>query len=317
MNTLLATPLLAFLVTTYTLPHVIRISKVKNLGAVPNRRSSHTHITPVLGGIGILAGMLTPILMFSSHFPFLNIGLILLAIGIIFLIGLKDDLIEIEPLYKLLGQIVAASLVVYSNVKITSLHGIFGVYELPFWTSILLTIFIIIVIINALNLIDGINGLLAGMTLLVASVLGSWFYLVGAYHCAILAGAMIGAVAAFLRFNITPAKIFMGDSGSLVLGLLVSILMIFFLQFHVTNPQHPYAFNGVPAIAISILILPLFDTLRVFVIRILKGKSPLSPDRRHLHHMLLDAGYNHLQASTILIVINSFYIILAITFQNL
>jgi len=317
MNTVILTPLVAFMVTTLTMPHVITVANTKNLGAVPNQRSSHNKITPVFGGIGILAGMLTPILLFGANFSFLNFGLIFLAIGLIFLIGLRDDLIEINPLYKLLGQLVAASMIVSSNMTISSLHGILGVYELPEYVAIPLTIFTILVIVNAFNLIDGINGLSGGISLLVCTTLGIWFYLVGVHTYAVLAASLAGATVAFLRFNITPAKIFMGDSGSLVQGLVISILIIQFLQFHVSHPTHTYAFQGVPAIAISILVFPLFDTLRVFTIRILRGRSPLSPDRHHIHHMLLDAGFSHLQASSILVTVNAFYIGLAMAFQHL
>ncbi len=317
MTILLLTLIIAFLATYITLPHIITIAEVNQLGAVPNQRSSHTKITPVFGGIGILAGILSPLLILGKLVTFQGFSLIFVAVGVVFLMGLKDDFIEIKPLKKLLGQIVAASLVVISGLQIGSLHGIFGVGILPNWFAIPLTIFVIIVIMNAFNLIDGINGLSSGIGILVATVLGIWFYRVGELEFSMIAIALVGALLAFLKFNITPAKIFMGDSGSLVLGLIVSILIIHFIDFHQDFPGHPLTFTGVPAIAISILIFPLFDTLRVFTVRILKGRSPLSPDRHHIHHMLIDAGFTHTNASLILVMVNAIYILLAMTFQAL
>lgn len=317
MTILLLTLFISFLATYITLPHIITIAEVNQLGAVPNQRSSHTKITPVFGGIGILAGILSPLLILGQLVTFQGFSLIFVAIGVVFLMGLRDDFIEIKPLKKLLGQIIAASLVIFSGLQIGSLHGIFGMNVLPNWFAFCLSIFVIIVIMNAFNLIDGINGLSSGIGILVATVLGTWFFMVGELEFAIMATALAGALMAFLRFNITPAKIFMGDSGSLVLGLMVSILIIHFLNFHQEYPEHPLTFTGVPAIAISILIFPLFDTLRVFTMRILKGRSPLSPDRHHIHHMLIDAGCSHSSASLILVFVNAIYILLAITFQSL
>ncbi len=139
----------------------------------------------------------------------------------------------------------------------------------------------------------------------------------GRIELAIVAYALAGAVIAFLKYNFTPAQIFMGDTGSLLIGLTCSILTIEFIELHREMPASPYSFEAVPAVAVGILILPLFDTLRVFTMRALKGKSPLHPDRTHIHHLLLDFGFTHMQATGILVAVNVFFIVLVILFQGL
>jgi UDP-GlcNAc:undecaprenyl-phosphate/decaprenyl-phosphate GlcNAc-1-phosphate transferase len=307
----------AFTVTYLALPSIIRIAIEKGLCDQPGERRSHVNPTPSLGGIGIFAGLLFSIVFWTSFEKFGDLQYILCAILIIFLIGAKDDIESISPYKKLYGELAAAAILVFkSNVKITSLCGIFGVTELNEWVAIPLSIFIIIVIINAFNLIDGINGLSGSIGMLVSCTLGAWFHLTGNPVLAILAFSLAGAILAFLKYNFTPARIFMGDTGALLLGLVCSILTIKFIELH-KNLDSPYAFKAVPALAISILILPLFDTLRVFTMRILKGKSPFYPDRTHIHHLVIDAGFTHTQATGLLILVNIAFIGMALALQDL
>ncbi|MBP7184187.1 MAG: undecaprenyl/decaprenyl-phosphate alpha-N-acetylglucosaminyl 1-phosphate transferase [Saprospiraceae bacterium] len=308
----------SFSLTYMVIPAIIRIAINKNLFDEPNERKSHRIRTPSLGGIAIFAGVLFAMLFWSSQTAFAQMQFFFCSFIILFLIGAKDDIEPIAPLKKLLGQILAAGiLVIKSNVLITSLYGIFGVYELPYAVSVLFTIFTIIVIINSFNLIDGINGLTACIGILISSTLGIWFLLVGHLELSITAFALVGSLLAFLRFNITPARIFMGDTGSLLVGLISSILIISFIELHREIPNSVYAFKSAPAIAIGILILPLFDTLRVFIVRISKGKSPMYPDRAHIHHLLLDYGLNHMQATGVLVLTNILFIVFVVTFQDL
>lgn len=122
---------------------------------------------------------------------------------------------------------------------------------------------------------------------------------------------------AFLKYNVTPARIFMGDTGSLLVGLICAILALKFIELHRGMDQSPYAVQAVPAVAIGILILPLFDTLRVFLTRIFEGRSPLSADRNHIHHLLIDCGFSHMQATTTLLLVNVIFILLVFRFQHL
>jgi UDP-N-acetylmuramyl pentapeptide phosphotransferase/UDP-N-acetylglucosamine-1-phosphate transferase len=206
---------------------------------------------------------------------------------------------------KLLAEITACLLLVlFADIRLTSFYGVFGVYELGFIYSVIFTLFTMIVIINAFNLIDGINGLSGSISTGVALFFGLWFMLVGRLEMAIIALSLAGAMLAFLRYNITPAKIFMGDTGSLMAGAVMSILAISFIEQHNLLTDSPYAFASAPAVAFSLLILPLFDTLRVFILRVFNGKSPFKPDRNHIHHLLIDAGLTHSQAVSALLIFN-------------
>ena len=203
------------------------------------------------------------------------------------------------------------------EITSTKNHIFLGFFSMLWVSMLLLTIFTIIVIINAFNLIDGINGLSGSITVVVALTLGTWFYLVDKNGLAILAYSLAGAVTAFLKFNFTPARIFMGDTGALLLGLICSILVIKFIEINQTIYGQPYSILAGPTVAIGILILPLFDTARVFLIRILRGRSPFSPDRLHIHHLLVDFGFSHMQSTGLLVLTTISFIAFVLIFQSI
>jgi UDP-GlcNAc:undecaprenyl-phosphate/decaprenyl-phosphate GlcNAc-1-phosphate transferase len=316
---LLAGFLTAFVITFFSIPSIIKIAHIKNLCDEPDERRAHTERVPTLGGLGIFAG-----LIFSITFwiPFdavyaQKIQYILSAYIIIFLIGAKDDIVPLTPIKKFGGELVATIILVYkADISLTSLYGIFGFYDIDVWLAIPLSIFTILLIINAFNLIDGINGLAATIGIICAVCFGFWFFEHGRSDLAILATAIAGALVAFLYYNITPARIFMGDTGSLLLGLSISILAISFIESNKATHGH-WHIQSVPAVAVGIMIIPLFDTLRVFMLRALRGRSPFSPDKTHIHHLLLAAGYSHTQSTIILGLVNILFIALAYLLQGI
>jgi UDP-N-acetylmuramyl pentapeptide phosphotransferase/UDP-N-acetylglucosamine-1-phosphate transferase len=181
-----------------------------------------------------------------------------------------------------------------------------------------LSVVIIIAIINSFNLIDGINGLAGAIGLLACVSWGAWFLAIHSPALAVVAFSLAGAITAFLKYNFTPAKIFMGDTGSLLIGTVCAILSINFIEMnHLASIKPAYTFNAAPAIAVGILILPLYDTLRVFVQRILHGRSPFSPDKTHIHHLLLDLGINHMKATAMLLSVNVLFIAMALLLDHL
>jgi len=308
----------AFTLTYFAIPSIINIADKKNLVDEPGDRRAHKIRTPSLGGIGIFAGIIFSIVLWTPFNVFGDLQYILCAFIIIFLVGAKDDIIPMLAWKKLVAQLLAASILVYrSNVKITSMYGIFGIGELPEWLAIAFSIFIILVIINAFNLIDGINGLSGGVGILMTLIFGSWFYLTGFVSLAVVSFSLCGSILAFLHYNVTPAKIFMGDTGSLLLGLIAAILALKFIELQDEVPIDSYRFVAAPAVAIGIIILPLFDTLRVFTMRVLKGKSPFSPDRTHIHHYLIDLGLSHMKATSILLSINVLFVLVVFKFDYL
>jgi len=303
----------SFTLTYLAIPSIIHVAIKKNLMDEPGERRSHSTRTPSLGGIGIFAGTLFSIILWTPFEIFGDLQYILCSFIIIFLIGAKDDIDAMSPSKKFLGELFAAAILVFkANVRLTSLYGIFGINEIPYFAGVILSIFVIIVIINAFNLIDGINGLSGGLGALISVVFGLWFLKVDIIELAIVAFALAGSLIAFLKYNVTPAKIFMGDTGSLLIGLVCSILTIEFIEYHNEVPDSP-----APSMAIAILTLPLFDTLRVFTIRLFNGKSPFHPDRNHIHHMMIDAGFSHTWASAVLIFVNVLFMLIAYYLQSL
>lgn len=318
MNNIILGFVTAFTLTYFAIPSIINVARLKHLYDEPDERRVHTERTPSLGGVGIFAGVIFSMVLWTPFQEFGNLQYIICAFLIIFLIGAKDDIIPLDPGKKLIGELMAACILVFkSNIRLTSFYGLFGITVLPEWLSIVLSVFTIIVIMNSFNLIDGINGLCGSVSLLICLVLGSWFFLIDRIELAIVAYAAAGAVTAFLRYNVTPAQIFMGDTGSLLLGLLSAILAIEFIEAHNDLKGNPYAFASVPAVAIGILIIPFFDTLRVFTTRMLRGRSPFQADRTHIHHLLLDTGMSHMQATATLVAINILFVLLVFRLQHI
>ncbi len=317
MNIIILSFITAFLITFSAIPSIINIARVKNLFDEPGDRASHKDSVPTLGGLGIFAGVIFSITFWTPFQVFSDLQYILCSFIIIFLIGAKDDIVPLTPAKKFLGEVFAAFILVFkADVKITSLYGIFGIGDIPEVASIMLSMFTIILLINAVNLIDGINGLSGTIGIIISVTFGYWFYLANYIELAVIAFALTGALVAFLKYNYTPAKIFMGDTGSLLVGLICAILSIKFIEVN-KGLVGPLAIKSVPAVAIGIMIIPCFDTLRVFTIRILKGKSPFSPDRNHIHHLLIDLNLSHTMATIILAIANIGFIFMVFKLQFL
>lgn len=308
----------AFGLTYVAIPSIISVARKKNLVDEPGERRAHQVSTPSLGGIAIFAGVIFSIILWTPFTYFGDLQYILCAFIIIFLIGAKDDIDPVSPRIKFMAQIFAAFILVFTaKIRITSFYGIFGIEELPLIWSYFFSMLTIIMIVNAFNLIDGINGLSGSIGALICCTFGTWFLMIDKVELAIVAFATTGAIVAFLYYNVTPAKIFMGDTGSLLLGLVCSILAIQFIEQNRILENSSYYVRSAPSVAIGIMILPLFDTMRVFVLRIIKGKSPFSPDKNHVHHLLLDTGLNHMQSTGILVFVNVFFIMFSLYFQFL
>lgn len=301
----------AFLITFLSIPVIIRVADQKKLFDLPDARKLHTKPIASLGGVGIFGGFFIASLLTISTAQNPDFQYFFAAATVIFFLGLKDDIMILSPLKKFLGQVIAAAILIHlAHIRIDSMHGFFGIYELPKAFSLVLSYSTIIVIINAFNLIDGVDGLASTLGLLTTAIFGSYFYMAGMPGFALLSFALTGCLAAFLIFNFNPAKIFMGDSGSLLLGLINAILVIKFIQT-ADSPVSPFPIESAVAVGFAILMVPLADTLRVFSMRIMKGRSPFSPDRTHIHHLLLDRGLNHREVTLCCLLLNIFFITLA------
>ena len=294
--------LTSFMIVLLSTPSFILIAKKKHLFDDPSDdRKIHTKKVPLMGGMMIFAGTLFSFLLWL---PINDIGVIQYLVPsllIMFFVGMKDDIIGTAPVKKLAAHIIVAFIMVFmAEVKLTSLHGLFGIREIPEWAGIMLSIFTYIVIINAFNLIDGVDGLASGVGLIASTVFGCWFYFAGDWTYAVLSFSLAGALLGFLRFNFNPAKIFMGDSGSLTIGFLIAVMAIELVEYEAQ--ELPYVIKNIskPILSMSILVYPLVDTIRVFTLRAVRGVSPFTADRNHIHHRLMDLGLGHKQ--TVIII---------------
>jgi UDP-N-acetylmuramyl pentapeptide phosphotransferase/UDP-N-acetylglucosamine-1-phosphate transferase len=317
MLDVLLTSSVAFIVTFLAIPVVLQIAEQKKLYDIPDERKVHTHAVASLGGVGIFGGFLLAALLSIQGYLNPEFQYFFASALVIFFLGLKDDLVVLSASKKFIGQVVAASILIHlGEVRLDSMHGLFGFYELPEAFALALSYLTIIVVINSFNLIDGVDGLAASLGTLTMLVFGTYFFIIGLQAYALLAYAMGGSLIAFLIFNHHPAKIFMGDCGSLMIGLINSILVIKFISV-ASDPAVAIQLDSAAAIGFSILIVPLLDTLRVFGIRIFSGRSPFTPDRNHIHHLLLDYGLSHPAVTLTCVSINIGFIALAYTCRSI
>lgn len=314
--------LISFLVslslTINAIPVIIRISYLKDLMAKIEEKSSHEEVTPTLGGVALFASTLIGYFLWENPTEGRDMHLLISSVIILFFLGIKDDILILSPKKKLIIQIAVALLVTtLGNVRISNLFGLFGIYELNYVISLLFTVFTFISVINAFNLIDGIDGLAGTVGLFIATIYCYLFINLEKYGIATLAASLGGAILGFLRFNLSrSSKIFMGDTGSLIMGFIITYFSIKYIAIN-NNFQFSSKYQyDAPILAIIILLVPLFDTLRMFTIRILSGKSPLIGDRNHMHHLLIDNGLGHFTASLMLIGFNSVILGLFLFLRN-
>jgi UDP-N-acetylmuramyl pentapeptide phosphotransferase/UDP-N-acetylglucosamine-1-phosphate transferase len=317
MDNILLSASLAFLITFFAIPIIIQVSKDKKLFDEPDERKVHKTVIPTLGGLGIFAGFIIATLMGVPYGIASELQYFAAAATVIFFLGLKDDILVLSASKKFIGQLIAAGIVIkFGGVQITNMHGFLGINEISHITSIILTLFTIIVITNSFNLIDGVDGLAGSLGVLTTLVFGTYFFFAGQLTYAVMALALAGSIIAFLIYNFSPAKIFMGDTGSLLIGLINAILVIKFINI-AGNPAVKFPLEASPAIGFAILMIPLFDTLRVFAIRIFDRRSPFSPDRTHVHHFLLDLGFSHRLVTFTCVSVNMLFIALAYFLRHL
>ena len=300
----------SFLVVLLATPSLIKVAKLKHLVDEPGEdRKLHNRSVPTIGGIIIFGAI---VFSYSLWFPeeynhidnmLSNFKHLIAILILLFFVGVKDDIIGTAPLKKLGAHIIVGFImVIMADIRIDSMHGIFGVRSLEIWQSYLLSLFVYVVIVNAFNLIDGIDGLAGGIGVIISGFFGLVFLFWGDIPLALLAFVLCGALVGFLVFNFSPARLFMGDSGSLVVGAIICVLSISVINLPELINGKTISSVGVPdwlasvnkpVLVMSILVYPLIDTIRVFTIRAIKGTSPFSADRNHIHHRLISLGLNH------------------------
>ena len=318
-NHLYLVGIFSFVLGLVLMPLVIRIAKQKDLVVRPNKRMSHTGSIPNIGGIDICVSFLLTYLIFEFN-TLQQSQFLLIGVFTIVVVGLVDDILILSPLGKLLGEVLAAiAMIGFADMRITHLHGFLGFDEIGILPSYLISLFVLIAIINAINLIDGIDGLASGLGMIYCLFFAVYFGLVGETAWSIMAISLIGSLAVYFIFNVFghKQKIFMGDSGALLLGYVLSAFVFHFCELNAYH-EVPAAFlmSGAPAVALCVLTVPIFDTIRVSLTRIKHHKSPFQPDKNHIHHLLLRTGLNHIQTTCVLLTVSVFFIALALIGRN-
>jgi UDP-GlcNAc:undecaprenyl-phosphate GlcNAc-1-phosphate transferase len=310
---------IAMIVSMSTYPAIFNISEAKHLMDEPGERSSHSKMTPTLGGVGLYISLVVVITLIGGLLDTKVLMLILGSLTILFFLGLKDDLLILSPKKKLFGQIVAAMvLIVFTDTRILGLSGLFGVTIMPYWISVGFTLFVYILIINAYNLIDGVDGLAGSLALVASAAFAFIAVKIKDITMATTAVATIGALLPFLRLNLSKnKKIFMGDTGSMLVGFLVAFYSVRFIGTTQVTPTSLF-FDSAPVMVLSIVFFPLLDTFRIFVIRLfILKKSPFSPDKNHLHHRYLNLGFSHIQTTSYIVILNVLLITFSFTIRHM
>ncbi|MFT6841562.1 MAG: UDP-GlcNAc:undecaprenyl-phosphate GlcNAc-1-phosphate transferase [Psychroserpens sp.] len=315
----LASLITSFILTFLLTPLVIGFFRKRNIMDKPGGRKIHSGDTPSMGGIAIFAGVMLAIAIWMP-FPYIQRFKFLFgAMGIMFVVGLRDDLVPVRPIVKLAAQLLASAMIIFlMDIRLTSLYNIFTIDSLPYIISIGLTLFTFIVITNSYNLIDGLDGLASSIGVIAFFFFGIYFFLVGQVQYSIICFSFIGALIAFLNFNWQPSRIFMGDTGALLIGAVLAVITIKFIDYNFHLPlTNEFRLESSVGVGISVIIIPLFDTLRVFISRAIKNKSPFSPDKTHIHHLLMRLGFSHSGTTLVIIGVNIAIICLALALDFL
>lgn len=299
------------------IPGIVIISKKKNLYDTAGGRKPHKGNIPRTAGLAFF-----PTFILSFFVPLtlmciisksdavrllessaaIQTGMLLAGLSLLFMMGFVDDLIGVSWRRKFLIQFLAGLMPVLAGMGITDLDGLFGLHQINGWAGSILTILAVMLIVNAYNLIDGIDGLCSSLSVLATTVLGGWFLTHGYTLYALTCASIIGITIVYFYYNTTFGRFrtFMGDTGSTNLGFIIAFLALAFYNCQIEADsvnEHPLA------ILMGLVSLPLLDTARVFAVRIYKGLSPFHPDKRHLHHKLLELGLKHLHCTLICIAL--------------
>lgn len=291
------------IISIYAARKIIFITGRRKIYDVPdNIRKIHGDRIPSLGGIGIFAGYIIT----SAFFMYLQWYYVVAASVILFFTGIYDDIMNMRPSKKLVAQIVASAIVVFlADVRIRSFYGIAGIYELSYAVSVSLTVFLCAFFINVFNFMDGIDGLACVLTILYTAIPAALFIAIGEQNLAGISLSLMGATIGLLFYNIAPARIYMGDTGSMMLGLTIFTISVSAVNLYDNGHSAPvsaiiHSSQSAVLMVVAMLLLPVFDAVRVFMLRMAKGVSPFHADRSHVHYYLLDAGFSHTAAVAII-----------------
>ena len=305
--------LLSFIGTLWIHPKILKIAILKNIVDNPDARKLQRNPVPVMGGIAVFFGIAIGLCSSQAMFNSANTFMLISAMLIMLYIGTIDDIINLSPRTRFLIEIMVISWLMYaSKSSINCFWGLWGISTIPQWLSYALTIFAAVGIINAINLIDGVNGLSSGFCFMASVLFAIFFYITGNQTMTTLALSAAGAIIPFFLHNVfgQSSRMFIGDGGTLVIGTMMAMFVMNILGVNSGCSLLAAIGVGLIPFTLAVLSIPVFDTLRVMSTRILNKKSPFSPDKTHLHHMFIDLGFSHI-GTTISILSLNFLIVAA------
>jgi len=310
---ILLIPFLSALLSVFWIHRkLVRISLDKNIVDNPNSRKLQRTPVPVLGGVGVFFGILMGIASMTIAVDCSELFVVVVAMCIMLYTGTMDDILDLSPWLRLLVEIsVVLWLFFAGDFRIDDFHGLWGVGRLPYSVSIPLTVVAMVGIINALNLVDGVDGLSSGLCMVAAAMFGMMFYRAGDMAMVILSVVIIGALIPFFLHNVfgKTSKMFIGDGGTYVMGVVMCVFVGRILHSESMCGECLPTSTGLVSFTLAVLSIPVFDTVRVMSMRILNGHSPFHPDKTHLHHLFIDMGFSHVATMSCIVVFDIFVVV--------
>ena len=293
-------------------PRLVKIALLKNIVDNPDARKLQRTPVPVLGGVAVFFGVVIAIGCMSSVVDCSGLPVVIMAMMAMLYTGTMDDILSLSPGLRFVIEIVVVLLLIFvGGYCIDDFHGLWNIGRFSYWCAVPLTVVAAVGIINAINLVDGVNGLSSGYCIMACLIFGTLFFLAGEAPMTILAAVSVGALIPFFLHNVfgKTSKMFIGDGGTLVMGVVMSVFVIAILQNGSRVAAYVNPNVGLVPFTLAVLSVPVFDTLRVMSTRILKGTSPFRPDKTHLHHMFIDLGCSHVATTLAILGVNMFVVL--------
>ena len=302
----------ALLLVGWIHPRLVKIALLKNIVDNPDARKLQRTPVPVLGGVAVFFGVVIAIGCMSSVVDCSGLPVVIMAMMAMLYTGTMDDILSLSPGLRFVIEIVVVLLLIFvGGYCIDDFHGLWNIGRFSYWCAVPLTVVAAVGIINAINLVDGVNGLSSGYCIMACLIFGTLFFLAGEAPMTILAAVSVGALIPFFLHNVfgKTSKMFIGDGGTLVMGVVMSVFVIAILQNGSRVAAYVNPNVGLVPFTLAVLSVPVFDTLRVMSTRILKGTSPFRPDKTHLHHMFIDLGCSHVATTLAILGVNMFVVL--------
>ena len=302
----------ALLLVGWIHPRLVKIALLKNIVDNPDARKLQRTPVPVLGGVAVFFGVVIAIGCMSSVVDCSGLPVVIMAMMAMLYTGTMDDILSLSPGLRFVIEIVVVLLLIFvGGYCIDDFHGLWNIGRFSYWCAVPLTVVAAVGIINAINLVDGVNGLSSGYCIMACQIFGTLFFLAGEAPMTILAAVSVGALIPFFLHNVfgKTSKMFIGDGGTLVMGVVMSVFVIAILQNGSRVAAYVNPNVGLVPFTLAVLSVPVFDTLRVMSTRILKGTSPFRPDKTHLHHMFIDLGCSHVATTLAILGVNMFVVL--------